>query len=80
MRLSSLNVAAMLILSAVAAPASVLCDALTSVTASRATALDHLQQQANVKTLAALDKRHEELNKRGQKSTCNSSTVVKRKE
>ena len=80
MRLSSLNVTAMLILSAVAAAASLLFDALTSVTASRATTLDHLQQQANVKTLTALDKRHEELNKRGQKSTCISSTVVKRKE
>jgi hypothetical protein len=75
MRLNKLNVAAMLISTAVTAPGRVLRDA-----ASSAITLDDLQQQANANTLAALDKRHEELIKRGQKSTCNSQTVAIRKE
>jgi hypothetical protein len=75
MRLNKLNVAAMLISTAVTAPGRVLRDA-----ASSAITLDDLQQQANANTLAALDKRHEELIKRGQKSTCNSKTVAIRKE
>lgn len=71
MRLESLTVGAMLISMAVTAPGSVPSSSIT---------LDGLQQQANAKILAALDKRHEERIKRGEKSTCNSKTVVIRKE
>jgi hypothetical protein len=80
MRLDSLTVAAILISTAVTAPGRVLRDAVSSATVSSVTALNDLQQQANAKILAALDKRHEEFIKRGQKSTCNSKTVAVRKE
>jgi Na+/H+ antiporter NhaB len=80
MRLDSLTVAAMLISMAVTAPGPVLRDVASSATVSSVATLDDLQQQANANTLAALDKRHEELIKRGQKSTCNSKTVAIRKE
>lgn len=47
---------------------------------SDTSSIDDLQAEANANTLAALDKRHEDLVSRRQSSTCNSSTVVKRKE
>lgn len=80
MRLDSLTIAAMLISTAATAPGRVLRDTSSSATVPSGITLDDLQQQANAKTLAALDKRHEELIKRGQKSTCNSKTVAIRKE
>lgn len=80
MHLGSLAGVAMLISRAVTAPGGSLKDAPSSATTLSATSLDDLQQQVNVKILAALDKRHEELIKRGQKSTCNSKTVAIRKE
>ncbi|CZR64522.1 uncharacterized protein PAC_14420 [Phialocephala subalpina] len=70
----------MLISTAVTAPGRVLRDAASSATVSSVITLDDLQQQANTNTLAALDKRHKEFIKQGQKSTCNSKTVVIRKE
>lgn len=80
MRLDILTIAAMLISTIVTTPGRVLRDAASSTTISSGTTLEDLQQQANAKTLAGLDKRHEELIKRGQKSTCNSKTVAIRKE
>jgi hypothetical protein len=42
--------------------------------------IDELQEQANANILASLDKRHEELTRRGQPSPCNRDTVAIRKE
>lgn len=80
MRLHGLIVVAVLISAAATAPGRVLRDAASSATISSIAAIDDLQQKANANILAALDKRHEERIKRGQKSTCNSRTVVRRKE
>ena len=80
MRLCSLTTAAMLLSTVVTARGRVLRDVASATTDSSVTTLDDLQQQANANVLAALDKRHEELIKRGQKSTCNSKTVAIRKE
>jgi len=80
MRLNTLTVAVMLISTSVTTPTRVPRDVAPSDTVSSEATLDDLQQQANDQLLAALDKRHEDLIKRGHKSTCNSKTVAIRKE
>ncbi|KAH6667782.1 hypothetical protein B0J14DRAFT_601438 [Halenospora varia] len=77
MRLGLLAIAVAAASLAAAAPAPVPQD---GDSASNTTSLDDLQAQANSNILATLDKRHEDLIKRGQSSTCNSRTVAIRKE
>jgi hypothetical protein len=55
-------------------------DEPNSASAGTNITLDELQSQANANILAILDKRHEDLTRLGQPSSCNRNTIAIRKE